>query len=172
MLISIPKIRSYLGSYFKKWENGYRRFARMRGFKTFNDVAYHKRGFIECWAEPGFHCFWQVWNPGIAYLFYPLFIKLGGLRRWCIPTVLTFTINGLMHTLVIWPFASHWSFTLIATFSLFGILTILSRYLESILQQEKWPGIFNVAMNIMLVTISFDLGFRFNNWMYHSVIPS
>jgi hypothetical protein len=34
-----------------QFEGDYRKFAKMRGFKTFNDYAYHRRGFIECWAQ-------------------------------------------------------------------------------------------------------------------------
>ena len=69
-------------SWYDDYVERYASYARMRGFGSeLNDWAYHRRGFIECWAQPGFHRFWQVWNPGISYFVYRLFIRLGGRRR-------------------------------------------------------------------------------------------
>jgi hypothetical protein len=141
------------------FEADYRKYARMRGFKTFNDLPYHRRGFIECWAQAGFHRFWQVWNPGIAYFVYRLFILLGGLKKWTVPTFLSFVLCGIIHTIIVFPFLG-WSFSVIGAFICFGILTVISRKLAPILRQEKWPGIFNLLINIGLVIGSFDIGFR------------
>jgi len=145
---------------YDAWVADYQAYARRRGFPSFNDWAYHRRGFIECWAQPGFHRFWQVWNPGIAYFVYRLYLCLGGRRRWVLPTVLSFLLCGLVHTLIMAPFYGRWSYTLIAAFTCFGVLTVLSRYLAPLLQQHRWPGLANVAVNVLLVIASFDVGFR------------
>jgi len=145
---------------YKRWERDYRRFARMRGFRTFNDWPYHRRGFLECWAEPGFHRFWQVWNPGIAFFVYRLYLRLGGRRRWALPTLGSFVLCGLVHTLVVAPFMGRWSNSVIYAFGAFGLLTVASRKLEPRLQQDRWPVIVNIAVNVGLVIACFDLGFR------------
>ena len=139
----------------------YGAYARMRGFTSgLNDRAYHRRGFVECWAQPGFHRFWQVWNPGISYFVYRLFIRLGGRRRWIAPTIAAFAICGLAHTVLVAPFFGRWSFSVITAFCLFGVLTVLSRYASPYLQQERWPTLLNVAVNVLLVAGGFDVGFR------------
>lgn len=143
----------------------YQRYARMRGFRTFNDLPYHRRGFLECWAEPGFHRFWQVWNPGITYFVYRLFIRLGGLKRWTIPAFLSFVLCGVIHTVLVAPFMGRWSFSVIGAFTCFGALTVLSRKLSRLLRQERWPRIINVAVNVGLVIGSFDMGFRIDALM-------
>lgn len=133
----------------------------MRGFGSdFNNWPYHRRGFLECWTEPGFHRFWQVWNPGISYFVYRLFMRLGGRKKWAGPTMGAFLICGIVHTIVVVPFFGRWSFSLIAAFACFGALTIISRFAASVLQQERWPIVVNTALNIIFVAGSFDIGFR------------
>lgn len=145
------------------FEVGYKKFAKMRGFNTFNDLSYHRRGFIECWAEPGFHRFWQVWNPGIAYFVYRLFLGLGGSKRWLIPAFLSFLFCGIIHTVIVFPFLG-WSFSVIGAFICFAVLTIVSRKMSRLLHQEKWPAIANIVINIGLVVGSFDIGFRIDRF--------
>ncbi|MGW8267404.1 MAG: hypothetical protein ACWGSQ_13640 [Longimicrobiales bacterium] len=159
----IQKLReSWLQSY-KRWVADYQRYARMRGFQTFNDWPYHRRGFLECWAEPGFHRFWQVWNPGIAYFVYRAFLRLGGRRRWDLATILAFLVCGFVHTIVVAPFLGRWSNSVIVAFLCFGALTVLSRWLARFLRQERWPTILNILVNVGLVLGSFDLEFRVND---------
>lgn len=147
---------------YDRWVKNYEKYARMRGFTSFNDRPYHRRGFIDCWWQPGFHRFWQVWNPGISYFVYRLFIRLGGLKHWVAPTILAFALNGLVHTIVIWLLFGRWSYTLIVTFTCFGLLTVLNRKLEPVLQQDRWPLLVNLLLNVSFVIGSFDLGFRVN----------
>lgn len=144
---------------YRRWEIRYREFARHRGFRTFNDWPYHRRGFLECWTEPGFHRFWRVWNPGIAYFVHRLFLRLGGRRRWDLPTVTSFVGCGLAHNLIVLPVLG-WSYTVVTAFACFGLLTVASRRLAPLLRQERWPALLNVAVNVGLVLGSFDLGFR------------
>jgi hypothetical protein len=152
-------------SAYERWAEDYQRFARMRGFRTFNDWPYHRRGFLECWAEPGFHEFWRVWNPGIAYFVYRLFLRLGGRKHWVVPTVVAFGLCGLIHTLVVAPLLGTWSFSVIVAFLCFGILTVVSRSLKTLLRQDRWPFWVNVLINVGLVIGSFDLGFRIDGML-------
>jgi D-alanyl-lipoteichoic acid acyltransferase DltB (MBOAT superfamily) len=143
------------------WVEDYTRYARMRGFTTeINDWPYVRRSFLECWAEPGFHRFWQVWNPGISYFVYRLFLRLGGRRRWVVPTLLAFFVNGLAHNAVGCLLVGHWSAMFVVTFTCCGVLTVLSRHLAPVLRQKRWPKVLNTAVNVGLVIGSFDLGFR------------
>lgn len=144
----------------RRWEDDYRRYAVMRRFRTFNDWPYHRRGFLECWLEPGFHRFWQVWNPGIAYFVYRTFITLGGRRHWVLPTLASFFLCGFAHTVLVAPFFGRWSHTVIVAFTCFGLLTVISRVLAPALRQERWPKGINLAINVALVIGSFDVGFR------------
>jgi hypothetical protein len=141
------------------------RFARMRGFRSFNDWPYHRRGFLECWAEPGFHRFWQVWNPGIAYFVHRLYLWVGGRKRWAVPTIMAFILCGIAHTLIVAPFLQQWSFSVIVAFTLFGVLTVLSRRLASMLRQDSWPKGVNLLLNAALIAGSFDAGFRVDAWL-------
>ena len=150
---------------YDAWVDEYRRFARMRGFRSFNDWPYHRRGFLECWLEPGFHRFWQVWNPGIAYFVHRLYLALGGRRRWAVPTVLAFALAGLAHTIVVAPLVQRWSYSLVVTFALFGLLTVVSRRLATTLRQERWPRALNAMLNLTLVAGSFDIGFRVDGYL-------
>jgi hypothetical protein len=153
------KLYKFYQDNLKVFELRYRKFAKMRGFTTFNDWPYHRRGFLECWAQPGFHKFWQVWNPGIAFFVYRLFLCLGGTKKWSIPTFLSFVLCGFIHSVVVFPFLG-WSFSLIGAFSSFALLTIISRKLSPFLQQDKWPTLINILINVGLIIIGFDFGFR------------
>lgn len=148
---------------YRCYVGGYRHYLRRRGFGNhLHDQSFVIRGFLACWATPGFHRFWQVWNPGIGYLTFRLYLALGGQKHRHAATVATFAVNGLVHTVVACPFFRRWSWTLIVTFLLFGIMTVLSRGLQPVLRQERWPAIANLAVNVGLVILSFDLGFRVN----------
>jgi hypothetical protein len=138
----------------------------MRGFTSeVNDWPYVRRSFLECWAEPGFHRFWQVWNPGISYFVYRLFLRLGGRRRWVVPTLLSFVLCGVIHTVIVAPFLQRWSYSVIAAFVCFGVLTVVSRFAAPFLRQERWPALVNVLLNAFLVLGSFDIGFRVDRFL-------
>jgi len=143
--------------------DGYQHYLQRRGFgHHLHDQSFFLRGFLACWAEPGFHRFWQSWNPGIGYLTFRLYLALGGRKHREGATVATFVLNGLVHTVVACPFFHCWSWTLIVAFLLFGVLTILNRRIEPVLRQERWPAVVNVAANVGLIILSFDVGFRVN----------
>jgi len=104
-----------------------------------------------------------VWNPGIAYFVFRLYVGLSGRRHRVLATLVSFLVCGLVHTLVVAPLLGRWSNTLLVTFTCFGILSLLSRSLAPILRQERWPSIVNILVNVALVLGSFDLGFRVND---------
>lgn len=150
----------------QRWVERYVAFARFRGFTTeINDWPYVRRSFLECWAEPGFHRFWRVWNPGIANFVYRLYLRLGGHRHRDLATLGAFLGCGLGHWLVVLPVIQRWTWMLPTTFLAFGVFTVLSRRLAPWLRQERWPPAFNVAVNVGLVILSFDLGFRADRWL-------
>lgn len=155
-----PGFIALLRRAYERWTADYTAFAKMRGFTTLNDWPYHRRGFIECWGEPGFHRFWRVWNPGVAYFVYRAYVALGGRRHQAAATMLSFIACGLAHTVIAAPFAGRWSYTLIVAFAAWGAVTIGSRRLAPFLRQERWPTVVNVALNVALVIGGFDLGFR------------
>ena len=156
-----PELGRLLHARYQAWLEDYARYARMRGFTSeINDWPYVRRAFFECWAEPGFHRFWQVWNPGISYFVYRLFLRLGGRRRWVAPTLLAFFTNGLLHNMVGVLLVGHWSVMFVVTFTWCGVLTVMSRHLAPLLRQGRWPTALNTAVNVGLVIGSFDLGFR------------
>ena len=155
-------IKHFFISRYRLYVWRYIAYARMRGFKSFNDWKYHRRGFIECWAAPGFHRFWEIWNPGIAYFVFRLYLKLGGHNNRMMATFFAFIINGIVHTVVFFVISGKYSYTIVILFSLFAILTLLNKKVESILSQKKWPWFLNSGVNILLVIGSFDLSFKIN----------
>lgn len=148
---------------YQRYVGDYQQYLCRRGFgDKLYDRPFFFRSFLACWAEPGFHRFWRMWNPGIGFLTFRLYLALGGRKHREAATVATFVVNGLVHTMAICPFARRWSWTLIVTFLIFGLLTILSGRLESVLKQKRWPAIANLVVNVGSVVLSFDIGFRVN----------
>jgi hypothetical protein len=141
----------------------YQQYLRRRGFgNNLNDRPFFFKSFLTCWAEPGFHRFWRMWNPGIGYLTFRLYLALGGRKHREAATVATFAVNGLVHNMVTCPFVHRWSWTVIVAFLIFGLLTVLSRRLEPVLGQERWPTLANLVVNVGSIALSFDIGFRVN----------
>jgi len=163
ILSDFDQFKHFAKARFRLYVHRYIAYARLRGYKSFNDVSYHRRGFIECWAEPGFHKFWQVWNPGIAYFIFRLYLKLGGNRNWIIATILSFAINGLIHSVIFYIFSGQWSFVIPTLFLIFGVLVITSKLFDRILHQNRWPWIINSTINVGLVVLSFDICFKLND---------
>jgi len=159
---SIKKFKHLLIARYRLYIWRYIAYARLRGFRSFNDWPYHRRGFTECWAAPGFHKFWEIWNPGIAYFVFRIYLKLGGKNNRFSVTALAFVINGIIHTLLFYIISGKYSYTIVILFLLFALITITNRELEHVLQQNKWPRYINGVINITLVCGSFDLSFKFN----------
>jgi hypothetical protein len=149
---------------YEQYVVNYKQFLKLRGFgEHVNDWPFVKRGFLEPWAQPGFHRFWQTWNPGIGFFAYRIYLFCGGEERRNWATIAAFLVNGLIHNLVVSLFIWRWDFPLPFTFTLFGFLTIVSRWLDGHMNMSRWPKLLHLAINAGLVMLSFDFGFRMND---------
>ena len=137
------------------FRRSYERYLVLRGYDPASGaLVILKRALVDSWAEPGFHRFWRVWNPGVGHLLYRLYLLLGGNRMRLLGTMLVFTLCGLVHDVLVMlifrrPFAA---FT--ATFALAGVLTAIGRSLEPLLHQERWPRLLNVLVNVSCLAVS------------------
>lgn len=52
----LNRLRHIYQNKFALFDADYRKFLKMKGFKTFNDFLYHRRGFIECQAPRKIPC--------------------------------------------------------------------------------------------------------------------
>jgi hypothetical protein len=151
----------WISEKYRRYVDSYSAYAKLRGYGDhLNDGPFFWRSFVSCWAEPGFHRFWRVWNPGISYFVFRLYLALGGKQNRVLATLGAFEICGIVHVLILHLLLGRWSLVLPITFLCFGMLTLVSRALEHVLRQERWPAVANVAVNIGLVIVSYDLGFR------------
>jgi hypothetical protein len=151
----------WIGKRYQGYVESYRAYVKRRGYGDhLNDWPFFKRSFLTCWAEPGFHRFWRVWNPGIGYFVLRLYLALGGKRNRVMATLGAFEVCGIAHVLAVYPLLRRWSLVLPVAFLCFGILTLVSRGLEHVLSQDRWPTVANVVVNVGLVVASFDIGFR------------
>lgn len=161
-----------LASSYQQYVRDYKQYLGLRGFGDHvNDRVFVKRGFLECWLQPGFHHFWQVWNPGIGYFTYKMYLSFGGKDRQSMATIAAFLVNGLIHNFLISLLLWRWDFPLPFTFTLFGFLTVISRWLERPMKMNKWPKIFHLALNIGLVILGFDFGFFMDEYL-HTILNS
>lgn len=157
-------IRSTIRRHQADLEVGLRTYVEKRGYASLHDRPFFKRAFLLCWAEPGFHRFWRVWNPGISCFVFKLYCRLRGSFGRDPATVLAFVANGFVHNAVACPLMGRWSWTIPVAFLFFGASTVLSRRLEGFLRQESWPWPLNVLVNVGLVCLCMDLGFGFSAW--------
>ena len=145
---------------YQDYVAGYREYLKLRGFGTHvNDLDFIKRGFIYCWWEPGFHCFWKTWNPGISYFTYKLYLLLGGKEKQTLGTIAVFVLNGLIHNMVVISFLRRCDFPLPFTFLGFGLFSIIFRWLDKHIDLQRIPGVCHFCMNAGLVILSFKFGF-------------
>lgn len=153
-------MRSLWKSFVGIWDSDdYRRYLRRRGFAAESGWPFVRRGFLECWAQPGFHRFWRLWNPGLSFLTFRLYRALGG-GAWA--KVLVFLFSGLVHNAVVAPVLG-WSLVLPVTFGCFGALVAVGPYTSRLLRQASWPGALNAVVNAALVVTSFDAGYRLHD---------
>ena len=157
---------------YDQYVSNYKQFLKLRGFgEHVNDWYFVKRGFLACWLQPGFHRFWQTWNPGIAYFAYKVYLFCGGENRQKRATIAAFLVNGLVHNLVLSLILWRWDFPLPFTFTMFGIFTIIFRWMDDHLKMDRWPKLIHLVINTSLVILSFDIGFRMND-LLHIILRS
>jgi hypothetical protein len=119
---------------------------------------FFRRMFLSCWAEPGFHRFWRVWNPLYGYFLFKLYRVLGGNKRKVLATLSTFIFCGFfLHDLPVSLIADRLLMNTTSAFMFFGVFAILNHQLEKRLKQRYWPRMFNVALNIGLIGMGFVL---------------
>lgn len=145
-------------------EERLRSYVRARGFSSLHDWPFARRAFLECWAEAGFHRFWQVWNPGISFFVYRLYRRLRKTLGRNAATVVAFVANGLVHNAVACPFIGRWSWTLPVAFLFWGVTTVLFRRLDAPFRLRQWPWPANVVVNVGLVCLGMHLGMEFSAW--------
>jgi len=149
----------------------YKQYLKLRGFgEHVNDWVFVKRGFLEPWLQPGLHRFWRVWNPGIGYFAYKVYLFCGGKNKRITATISAFLVNGLVHNLIVSLILWRWEFPLPFTFTLFGVLTIVSKWLDRHINMDQWPRVFHLAVNVSLVILSFDFGFRMNDLLRSTLL--
>ena len=159
---------------YETFVEDYKGYLKLRGFGNHHDDWFFvKRGFLECWLAPGFHRFWQTWNPGIGYFTYQLYVRmtgsgLGKKRKQNIAILLTFLVNGVIHNFVVMVLMWRTSIPLPFTFFAFGLFTIMSKQLDSSLYFERWPKIIHLGINAGLIILSFDFGFKMDD-LVHSI---
>lgn len=159
----LSELKDRLSRAYHAYVKDYRRYLKLRGFGDHvNDGFFVKRGFFECWLQPGFHHFWKLWNPGIGYFAYKIYLSLGGKDRQSTATIGVFLLNGLIHNLAVSLLVWRWDLPLPFTFTLCGLLTVASRRLEESMKMSKWPRVCHLALNIGLVILAFDFGFSMN----------
>lgn len=156
---------------YRQYVCNYKLYLKLRGFgEHVNDWAFVKRGFLDPWLQPGFHRFWQTWNPGIGYFAYRMYLSLGGKHRQNWAIIAAFLVNGLVHNLIGSLILWRWDFPLPFTFTLFGFLTIVSKWLDQHVNMDRWPWVVHLAINVSLVILSFDFGFRMNELLQTTLL--
>jgi hypothetical protein len=57
------------------FNQSYDQYLILRGYDpSSSKLIILKRALIDSWAEPGLHEFWRVWNSGIGYLLFRLYL--------------------------------------------------------------------------------------------------
>ena len=125
-----------------------------------------RRALIDCWAEPGFHRFWQVWNPGIGHLLFRLYLRLGGNRIWPLAMPAVFVVCGVGHDLAVMAIFRRPFLAFTAAFLLFGLMAALSRALAAVLHQERWPWFLNVGANVACLAIAIHAAVQLQMWVF------
>ena len=144
-----------MGLILRGFNESYEQYLVLRGYDpSANKLLILKRALIDSWAEPGFHRFWQVWNPGIGHLLFRLYLLLGGNRLQLIATMLVFALCGLMHDVLVMVMFRRPFVAFTVAFSLFGLFAVANRAVENRLHQERWPGLLNLTANVSLLAAS------------------
>jgi hypothetical protein len=142
----------------EKINDGYNQYLIFRKYDpSSSKLIILKRALIDSWGEPGFHRFWQVWNPGIGHLLYRFYRLLGGNRNRLIATMLVFMLCGILHDMMVMLIFRRPFVAFTTAFILFGILALINRAIEPILDQEKWPKWLNTISNVSCLAVSIFL---------------
>ena len=113
-----------------------------------------KRALITSWGEPGFHRFWQVWNPGVGYYLYRLYCWLGGNRHRLVSTMVVFIFCGFLHDLMVMLIFRRTFMAFTLAFLFFGVLALINRAVGPFLHQDQWPRGLNMVSNAGCLALS------------------
>lgn len=137
----------------------YESFLRSRGFDPRNVPSFLWRMFVVCWAEPGFHRFWRLWNPLYGYALFRVYLAIGGNKRPALASLVVFLLCGfVLHDLLRFVTAHQLSLSSTIAFFVYWLLALLSRRFGAALKQETWPGGINVVMNLACVAFGLACG--------------
>ena len=107
---------------------------------------------VECWAEPGFHRFWRVWNPLYGFYLHKLYVALGGRDRPITSALAVFVFCGfVLHDLLGLLTTGRFSLSTTFSFVFFGLAALLNRQVAARLGQDRWHRAANVALNLTLI---------------------
>jgi hypothetical protein len=163
----VDKVKLKYKPAYDQYVKDYKAYLKLRGYGNhIHDIYFVRHGFIECWWAPGFHRFWQIWNPGIGYFTYKLYLLLGRIENRSLATIIVFFISGGIHNLIMLPFIRRFSFPLPFTFLSFGLFTVVFRELDRHIRLERLPRFLHLAINVGLVIMSFDFGFYMGRYLY------
>jgi hypothetical protein len=138
-----------------KYIQSYDQYLILRNFDpSAGKLVILKRALIDSWGEPGFHRFWQVWNPGVGYLLYRCYRWLGGYHHRLVATMAVFTLCGFLHDLMVMLIFRRPFMAFTAAFILFGGLALINRAVEPFLGQDRWPRWLNGIGNVGCLAVS------------------
>lgn len=150
-----------------RFNKSYNQYLVLRGYDpSLSKLIILKRALIDSWGEPGFHRFWQVWNPGMGHLLYRLYLLLGGNRARSLTTMLVFLLCGFLHDVAVMLMFQRPFIAFTTTFFFCGVLTLASRSLESILPQERWSRIWNALINISCLALSISAAVQLQTFFF------
>jgi hypothetical protein len=150
-----------------RFNDSYNQYLLLRGYDpSGSKLVVLRRALVDSWGEPGFHRFWRVWNPGIGHLLFRLYLALGGNRMRLVATMLVFAFCGVMHDVIVMLIFRRPFVAFTAAFVLFGILAVISRSLEPVLPQERWPRLLNVIVNVVCVAGSIYFAVQLQMYLF------
>jgi len=111
-----------------------------------------RRLFLDSWTQPGFHRFWQMWNPVYGYFLFRLYRVLGGSRRSFVAGMAVFIFCGaILHDLPIGFLTGEPKIVCTIAFSSWGVLTFCSRKLGTVVDFDSWPRVVHLSINVCLI---------------------
>ena len=133
-----------------------------RGYRLeAGSALFLKRLFLDSWAQPGFHKFWQVWNPVYGFFLFRLYCALGGAQRRVVSTLAVFLFCGaFLHDLPLTLITGHPSVVCTTAFSFWAVVALFARCSSSLLHLAAWPRSIHVGLNIVLIIGGLLLGAR------------
>ena len=147
---------------------GFVKYLEKRGYNPeAGSTRFLWRLFFESWAQPGFHRFWQVWNPGYGYFLFKLYLALGGRRRPVAAGLVVFLSCGLLlHDFPLTLITGRGFILNTIAFTFWAILAMVFKWSERLLRLETWPWWIHVLLNMGLIVAGLMLGGRMQGMVW------